>query len=178
MTDKSVTDKSVRQRLRSTAAPAQEPAAEPRRRPEAIELWTMPGPSRSSSSCSPWWRSSGRPSSVGVDWPSWPPRRRPFCWSDSVSAMVLHVGSIDLSNAAIALFGAILLAKSIGSMGAGAIVLVIVVCSLIGALERIPDRVLPGSELRVDARHPRPAAGRIADHQQRDHGVRHRTRNW
>src|SRR4029078_721022 len=33
-----------------------------------------------------------------------------------------------------ALFGAILLAKSIGSMGAGAIVLVIVICSLIGAL--------------------------------------------
>lgn len=48
--------------------------------------------------------------------------------------IVLHVGSIDLSNAAIALFGAILLAKSLGPMGAGGIVLVIVVCSLIGAL--------------------------------------------
>ena len=52
-------------------------------------------------------------------------------------AMVLHVGSIDLSNAAIALFGAILLAKSIGTMGAGGIVLVIVVCSAIGALNGI-----------------------------------------
>ena len=80
-------------------------------------------------------------------------------------AMVLHVGSIDLSNAAIALFGAILLAKSLGSMGAGAIVLVIVVCSADRSAERVPDRVLPGPELRVDARHPRPAAGRVADHQ-------------
>ncbi len=52
-------------------------------------------------------------------------------------AMVLHVGSIDLSNAAIALFGAILLAKSIGTMGVGGIVLVIVVCSAIGALNGI-----------------------------------------
>ncbi|MGD4031215.1 hypothetical protein QT592_22510, partial [Xanthomonas citri pv. citri] len=48
--------------------------------------------------------------------------------------MVLHVGSIDLSNAAIALLSAIVLAKMIGSMGAGAIVLVVVLCTVIGAV--------------------------------------------
>lgn len=37
--------------------------------------------------------------------------------------LVLNVGSIDLSNAAIALFSAILLAKTIGPAGAGGLVL-------------------------------------------------------
>lgn len=48
--------------------------------------------------------------------------------------LVLHVGSIDLSNAAIALFSAILLAKTIGPAGVGGIVLVVVLGALIGVL--------------------------------------------
>jgi ribose transport system permease protein len=48
-------------------------------------------------------------------------------------AMVLHVGSIDLSNAAIAIFAAILLALTLGPLGAGAIVVVLVIATLVGA---------------------------------------------
>jgi ribose transport system permease protein len=48
--------------------------------------------------------------------------------------LVLNVGSIDLSNAAIALFSAILLAKTIGPAGAGGLVLVVVLGAAIGAL--------------------------------------------
>ncbi len=49
-------------------------------------------------------------------------------------SMVLHVGSIDLSNAAMALFSAILLAKMIGSSGPIAAVIAIVVVTCVGAL--------------------------------------------
>ena len=49
-------------------------------------------------------------------------------------AMVLNIGSIDLSNAAIALFGAILFALSIPSMGVAAIVGVLILMTAIGAL--------------------------------------------
>lgn len=49
-------------------------------------------------------------------------------------SMVLHVGSIDLSNAAIALFAAITLAKMLGTMGAAAIVVVLVLGIVIGAI--------------------------------------------
>ena len=48
-------------------------------------------------------------------------------------AMVLHVGSIDLSNAAIAVFAAILLALTLGPLAAAAPVLCLVVAALIGA---------------------------------------------
>ena len=48
--------------------------------------------------------------------------------------IVLHVGSIDLSNAAIALLSAILLAKTLGAAGAGALILVVVLGTAIGAL--------------------------------------------
>lgn len=48
--------------------------------------------------------------------------------------LVLHVGSIDLSNAAIALLSAIVLAKTIGPMGAAGIVFVLVIGTLIGAV--------------------------------------------
>lgn len=48
-------------------------------------------------------------------------------------SMVLHVGSIDLSNAAMALFSAILLAKMLGSLGAIAPVLAIAIVTLVGA---------------------------------------------
>ena len=48
--------------------------------------------------------------------------------------LVLHVGSIDLSSAAIALFSAILLAKTIGPAGAGGLILVLVLGAAIGAL--------------------------------------------
>ncbi|WP_111765800.1 ABC transporter permease [Nakamurella deserti] len=48
--------------------------------------------------------------------------------------LVLHVGSIDLSNAAIALLSAIVLAKTLGPMGAAGIVVVIVLGVLIGAV--------------------------------------------
>lgn len=49
-------------------------------------------------------------------------------------AMVLHVGSIDLSNAAMALLSAILLAKMLGPLGALAPVISIVVVTVVGAL--------------------------------------------
>lgn len=49
-------------------------------------------------------------------------------------AMVLHVGSIDLSNAAMALFSAILLAKMLGPLGALAPILAILVVTAVGAI--------------------------------------------
>ena len=49
-------------------------------------------------------------------------------------AMVLHVGSIDLSNAALAIFAAILLALTLGPLAAGAIVVTLVVVTLVGAV--------------------------------------------
>jgi len=49
-------------------------------------------------------------------------------------AMVLHVGSIDLSNAAIAIFAAIMLALTLGPLGVVAIVLVLVIAALVGAV--------------------------------------------
>jgi ribose transport system permease protein len=49
-------------------------------------------------------------------------------------AMVLHVGSIDLSNAAIAIFAAILLALTLGPLGVAAIVVVLVIAALVGAV--------------------------------------------
>jgi ribose transport system permease protein len=49
-------------------------------------------------------------------------------------AMVLHVGSIDLSNAALAIFAAILLALTLGPLAAAAIVITLVVVALIGAV--------------------------------------------
>ncbi|MBM9465957.1 ABC transporter permease [Nakamurella leprariae] len=51
--------------------------------------------------------------------------------------MVLHVGSIDLSNAANALFCAIVLAQALGSFGGGAIVLVLVIGTVIGVLNGV-----------------------------------------
>ncbi len=48
-------------------------------------------------------------------------------------AMVLNIGSIDLSNAAIALFGTILFALTIPATGLAAIVIVLAVVTLIGA---------------------------------------------
>ncbi len=51
--------------------------------------------------------------------------------------LVLHVGSIDLSNAAIALLSAIVLAKTLGPMGAGGIVFVLVIGTVIGALNGV-----------------------------------------
>lgn len=49
-------------------------------------------------------------------------------------AMVLHVGSIDLSNAALAIFAAIVLALTLGPLAAGAIVVTLVVVTLVGAV--------------------------------------------
>lgn len=49
-------------------------------------------------------------------------------------AMVLHVGSIDLSNAALAIFAAILLALTLGPLAGGAIVVTLVVVTLVGAV--------------------------------------------
>lgn len=49
-------------------------------------------------------------------------------------AMVLHVGSIDLSNAAIAIFAAIVLALTLGPLGVGAPVLCLVVAAVVGAV--------------------------------------------
>ena len=48
--------------------------------------------------------------------------------------MVLHVGSIDLSNAATALLSAVVLAKTLGPMGAGGILLVLILGTAIGAV--------------------------------------------
>ena len=49
-------------------------------------------------------------------------------------AMVLHVGSIDLSNAAMAIFAAILLALTLGPLAAAALVVTLVVVTLVGAV--------------------------------------------
>lgn len=49
-------------------------------------------------------------------------------------AMVLHVGSIDLSNAAMAILSAILLAMTLGSLGPLAPLLCIVVMTVVGAV--------------------------------------------
>jgi ribose transport system permease protein len=49
-------------------------------------------------------------------------------------AMVLHVGSIDLSNAAMALFSAILLAKMLGPLGVLAPILSIAIVTLVGVV--------------------------------------------
>jgi ribose transport system permease protein len=48
--------------------------------------------------------------------------------------IVLHVGSIDLSNAGTALLAAIVLAKTIGPMGAGGLIFVVLMGTAIGAL--------------------------------------------
>ncbi len=49
-------------------------------------------------------------------------------------SMVLNIGSIDLSNAAIALFGALVLALALPPMGLGGYVVVLLLVTLIGAL--------------------------------------------
>jgi ribose transport system permease protein len=49
-------------------------------------------------------------------------------------AMVLHVGSLDLSNAAIAIFAAILLALTLGPLGAVAPLLCLLLAALVGAV--------------------------------------------
>lgn len=49
-------------------------------------------------------------------------------------AMVLNIGSIDLSNASISLLGAILLALALPSLGVGAIVLVLVIVTVFGII--------------------------------------------
>lgn len=49
-------------------------------------------------------------------------------------SIVLNVGSVDLSNAAIGLFGAILLALTVPVLGIGAIITVLVLVTIIGAI--------------------------------------------
>jgi ribose transport system permease protein len=49
-------------------------------------------------------------------------------------AMVLNIGSIDLSNAAIALLGALLLALALPPMGVGAFALILMLVTVIGAI--------------------------------------------
>jgi ribose transport system permease protein len=49
-------------------------------------------------------------------------------------SMVLNIGSIDLSNAAIALFGALLLALALPPMGLPAFLLILLVVTVIGAI--------------------------------------------
>jgi len=49
-------------------------------------------------------------------------------------SMVLNVGSVDLSNAAISLLGAILLALAVPAFGAGALIAVLLLMTIIGAI--------------------------------------------
>ena len=49
-------------------------------------------------------------------------------------SMVLNVGSVDLSNAAISLLGAILLALAVPSLGFGAVIAVLLLMTIIGAV--------------------------------------------
>ena len=49
-------------------------------------------------------------------------------------SMVLNIGSIDLSNAAIALLGALLLALALPPMGVGAYVVVLLLVTIVGAI--------------------------------------------
>ena len=134
MTEKSVTDQATSEGP-VDAAPSSATVAEPRRRrPRAIEVWTTAGPFAVFlvlfalvAILRPAFLGGGGLAILAT-------QATAILLVALGQSMVLHVGSIDLSNAAIALFGAILLAKSIGTMGAGAILLVIIVCSLIGAL--------------------------------------------
>jgi ribose transport system permease protein len=120
-----------------TTAPAQTAAAEPRRKVRAITIWTSVGPFAVFAVLFAL-VAILRPNFVGGGGlPILATQATAILLVALGQSMVLHVGSIDLSNAAIALFGAILLAKSIGTMGAGGIVLVIVVCTAIGALNGI-----------------------------------------
>jgi len=120
-----------------TTPPAEPAAPEPRRKVRAITVWTSVGPFAVFAVLFAL-VAILRPNFVGGGGlPILATQATAILLVGLGQAMVLHVGSIDLSNAAIALFGAILLAKSIGTMGAGGIVLVIVVCSAIGALNGI-----------------------------------------
>jgi ribose transport system permease protein len=115
-------------------SPSPEAAVAPRRRPRAIDLWTTIGPFAVFAVLFAM-VAVLRPAFVGGGGLAiLATQATAILLVGLGQCIVLHVGSIDLSNAAIALFGAILLAKSLGSLGAGAIVVVIVVCSLIGAL--------------------------------------------
>lgn len=49
-------------------------------------------------------------------------------------SMVLNIGSIDLSNAAIALFGALVMALALPPMGLGAYIVILVLVTIIGAI--------------------------------------------
>lgn len=52
-------------------------------------------------------------------------------------AMVLHVGSIDLSNAALAIFAAILLALTLGPLGVPAPIVCVIAVALVGAVNGV-----------------------------------------
>lgn len=115
-------------------SPGQEPMAAARHRPRAIDLWTTIGPFAVFAVLFAM-VAVLRPAFVGGGGLGiLATQATAILLVGLGQCMVLHVGSIDLSNAAIALFGAILLAKSLGTLGVGALVLVIVVCSLIGTL--------------------------------------------
>ena len=62
--------------------------------------------------------------------------------------MVLNIGSIDLSNAAIALLGALLLALTLPSLGIVAIVLILVLVTVIGAINGVA--ITGGFELALN----------------------------
>ena len=89
-------------------------------------------------------------------------------------AMVLHVGSIDLSNAALAIFAAILLALMLGPLAITAPVLCLVAVTLVGAVNGIARRLHTGALVRAHAGHAGHRAGGVAGHQRGDHRVRHR----
>ena len=117
----------------SASAPPSEPAPAPRRRFDARTLWRRVGP-------------IGvfvvlfalvavlQPEFVGGGLTILTVQATSILLVALGQSMVLHVGSIDLSNAAIAIFAAILLALTLGPLAAAAPVLTVVVATLVGAV--------------------------------------------
>ena len=115
------------------STPDQPPAAQRRFAPR--NLWQTVGPVRRlRRPVRASWPSCSRTSSAAAGWAILAVQATSVLLVALGQAMVLHVGSIDLSNAAIALFAAILLALTLGPLGAAAPVLCLVVAALIGAV--------------------------------------------
>ena len=117
----------------SASAPAGEPTPAPKRRFDARTLWQNVGP-------------IGvfvvlfalvavlQPDFVGGGLAILATQATSVLLVALAQAMVLHVGSIDLSNAAIAIFAAILLALTLGPLAIAAPVLCVVLAAAVGAL--------------------------------------------
>lgn len=119
------------------AAPASQPKDKHARRDKAIAVWTTAGPSAVFlalaalvSVLRPAFLSGGGLGILAV-------QATPILLVALGQAMVLHVGSIDLSNAAMAILSAILLAMTLGPLAGAAPVLCILITGVVGAINGI-----------------------------------------